>query len=173
MPHAMLVSVKRCRQGLACKAQVALTGSCRCASTGGGAPCGARAQAEKHRTVRKHRRSRQGRTRAWRGHRLSSTGHPGSEREVEGVEARFLARAQAEKHRAVRKPTPYAKHGLRSTVRQARVDKHRATGPEAPGGAPDNSAGVRVLRALTFGARATPSPHAPARTRVWWRRFFR
>ena len=105
MPHAMLVSVKRCRQGLACKAQVALTGSCRCASTGGGAPCGARAQAEKHRTVRKHRRSRQGRTRAWRGHRLSSTGHPGSERAVEGVEARFLVRAQAEKHRAVRKPT--------------------------------------------------------------------
>ena len=65
----------------------------------------ARAQAEKHRTVRKHRRSRQGRTRAWRGHRLSSTGHPGSEREVEGVEARFLVRAQAEKHRAVRKST--------------------------------------------------------------------
>ena len=50
-----------------------------------------------------------------REHRLSSTGHPGSEREVEGVEARFLVRAQAEKHRAVRKPTPYAKHGLRST----------------------------------------------------------
>ena len=29
---------------------------------------------ENHRTVRQHRRSRQGRTRAWRGHSLSSTG---------------------------------------------------------------------------------------------------
>ena len=108
-------------------------------------------------------------------HRLSSTGHPGSERELAGDngEAHTVRQARAEKHRAARKPTPYAEHGLRSTVRQARVDKHRATGPEAPGGAPDNSAGDRVLRALTFGARATPYPPAPARTRVWWRRFSR
>ena len=45
-------------------------------------------------------------------------GVPFPEREVEGVKARFLARAQAEKHRAVLKPTPYAKHGLRSIGRK-------------------------------------------------------
>ena len=79
---------------------------------------------ENHRTVRQHRRSRQGRTRAWRGHSLSSTGHPGSEREVEGVEARFLVRAQAEKHRAVRKPT-------RSTASRPALDSEALGCPRA------------------------------------------
>ena len=46
-----------------------------------------------------------------------------SELEVEGVDVTSLVRAQAEKRRAVRKPTAYAKHRLKSTVRCGR--RHR------------------------------------------------
>ena len=42
---------------------------------------------------------------------------------LEGVDVRSLVRAQAEKRRAVRKPTAYAKHRLKSTVRCGR--RHR------------------------------------------------